>query len=353
MERSLEKILRDVSRSFYLTLKILPARERAPIALAYLLARAADNVADSTLENLSTKLKTLEWIRISYSRAHMDPLELPAFRFDRSRELRLFRQLPQILSQLNRLDAPFKSEVQKIVLELSQAMEWDLERLTPQKPGEICALKTLAETERYTYLAAGCVGAFWARVLSTALNSSRVDRSSGLSDEATFRAAIALGEGLQWCNILRDVREDLERGRLYWPESEILARAGLRPRDLRDRPECFEGPLTRLFADYALMATQKLEQGQLFVMELEHFEFRSRLASLWPLALALETLLALCAHGVNPLREHVKISRARVYVVLGLSLATVWLPRTFWLRLLGWRFRKLSARIAKLRAQAS
>ena len=40
-------LLRRVSRSFYLTLRVLPATLRTPIGLAYLLARAADTLADT------------------------------------------------------------------------------------------------------------------------------------------------------------------------------------------------------------------------------------------------------------------------------------------------------------------
>src|SRR6266702_6204994 len=42
-------LLKGVSRSFYLTLRILPAGMRDPIGLAYLLARAADTIADTSL----------------------------------------------------------------------------------------------------------------------------------------------------------------------------------------------------------------------------------------------------------------------------------------------------------------
>src|SRR4029079_1139309 len=42
-------LLRQVSRSFYLSLAILPRPLREPIGLAYLLARAADTVADTRL----------------------------------------------------------------------------------------------------------------------------------------------------------------------------------------------------------------------------------------------------------------------------------------------------------------
>ena len=40
-------LLKSVSRSFYLTIRILPARLQAPIGLAYLLARASDTIADT------------------------------------------------------------------------------------------------------------------------------------------------------------------------------------------------------------------------------------------------------------------------------------------------------------------
>src|SRR5438094_9298495 len=40
-------ILRSVSRSFYLSIRFLPQQLRQPIALAYLLARTTDTVADT------------------------------------------------------------------------------------------------------------------------------------------------------------------------------------------------------------------------------------------------------------------------------------------------------------------
>ena len=43
----LRDILKGVSRSFYLTIRVLPAGMRRPVAVAYLLARAADTIADT------------------------------------------------------------------------------------------------------------------------------------------------------------------------------------------------------------------------------------------------------------------------------------------------------------------
>src|SRR5207253_10904981 len=41
-------ILASVSRSFYLSIRLLPKKLRDPVSLAYLLARASDTIADTT-----------------------------------------------------------------------------------------------------------------------------------------------------------------------------------------------------------------------------------------------------------------------------------------------------------------
>ena len=41
-------ILASVSRSFYLSIRLLPKKLRDPVSLGYLLARASDTIADTT-----------------------------------------------------------------------------------------------------------------------------------------------------------------------------------------------------------------------------------------------------------------------------------------------------------------
>ena len=53
-------LLRSVSRSFYLSIRILPARLREPVALAYLLARATDTVADTARISGTLRAETLQ-----------------------------------------------------------------------------------------------------------------------------------------------------------------------------------------------------------------------------------------------------------------------------------------------------
>jgi len=59
----LGSLLKNVSRSFYLTLRVLPLGLREPIGLAYLLARAADTIADTSLIPPARRLELLLLVR--------------------------------------------------------------------------------------------------------------------------------------------------------------------------------------------------------------------------------------------------------------------------------------------------
>lgn len=76
-----------------------------------------------------------------------------------------------------------------------------------------------AELDVYCHRVAGVVGLMMSPVL-------------GVTDPGAWRYAAALGKAMQLTNILRDVREDLARGRVYLPADE-LARFGVTEADLR------------------------------------------------------------------------------------------------------------------------
>jgi 15-cis-phytoene synthase len=82
-------------------------------------------------------------------------------------------------------------------------------------------IETWEELERYCYHVASVVGLVMCPVL-------------GLSDPKGERQAIDLGIAMQLTNILRDVGEDLDRGRRYLPAEELY-RFGVDPADLQAR----------------------------------------------------------------------------------------------------------------------
>ena len=56
-------LLRRVSRSFYLSVAVLPKAVRPTIGLAYLLARASDTIADTRLIDRAARIGHLERLR--------------------------------------------------------------------------------------------------------------------------------------------------------------------------------------------------------------------------------------------------------------------------------------------------
>jgi len=82
--------------------------------------------------------------------------------------------------------------------------------------------ETFDELYLYCYRVAGTVGLMTLPILGTA---------KGYTAEEASEPAVALGIGLQLTNILRDVGEDLERGRIYLPREEI-AGFGLTEQDI-------------------------------------------------------------------------------------------------------------------------
>ena len=62
---NMDDLLRRVSRSFYLTLRVLPRAIRPQLSLAYLLARATDTVADTEAIAVDKRHQVLSGLRLS------------------------------------------------------------------------------------------------------------------------------------------------------------------------------------------------------------------------------------------------------------------------------------------------
>src|SRR5262249_43592585 len=68
METTALALLKGVSRSFYLSVRVLPARLRHTVALTYLVARAADTIADTEIISADERLAQLQVLRACIAR---------------------------------------------------------------------------------------------------------------------------------------------------------------------------------------------------------------------------------------------------------------------------------------------
>src|SRR5207248_6669199 len=214
-------ILRSVSRSFYLSIRLLPAQLREPVALAYLLARTTDTVADTPHISGTLRVETLQTlskaIQGKASRsvvvdlvASFAPLQQDAA------ERTLVESLPDCLEALEHLEMADHKEIRALLEKITQGQMLDLQRF--DNPEQIRALRTVADLDEYTYLVAGCVGEFWTR-----LCFRHVQNFARLSEDEMLALGKRYGMTLQLINVLRDAGSDLRAGRCYFPEYELNA----------------------------------------------------------------------------------------------------------------------------------
>jgi farnesyl-diphosphate farnesyltransferase len=349
----LTSLLRDVSRSFYLTLRVLPSAVRPQISLAYLLARTADTIADTAIVPVTQRLEALARLkaRILGERSTPGGLATDLFRGAATTGLNaadLRESLPSAASRaehilLEKIEemlavlATFTPLDQQLVREtlatITSGQELDLQRFELARAGRgdaVIALQTQAELDDYTHRVAGCVGEFWTKLCRRHLfPQARLDDVSLLADGVRF------GRGLQLVNILRDLPLDVRRGRCYLPQDR-LATCGLAPGALRHREN--EPKLRPLYDAYLSEARNHLAAGWAYTNRLPRGQVRVRLACAWPILIGVQTLDKLAASPVLNADRRVKISRVEVRQIMLHTLACCPFPGA-WAKL----FRKGSA----------
>ena len=219
-------ILRDVSRSFYLTLRVLPHSVRTQIGLAYLLARTTDTIADTNLVPWKERVERLRQFRerIRYTDALPVNFSDLAQQQGNPADHRLLERSHETLEMLDAMIPEDRGQIQLLLETITRGQELDLRRFSDGK--NLAAMHTGAELEDYTYHVAGCVGEFWTR-----LTRKHCFPETQLDDDEFLVEAARFGRGLQLVNVLRDLPRDLRNGRCYLPADELEA-ANLQPADL-------------------------------------------------------------------------------------------------------------------------
>ena len=334
-QKRFRRLLRGVSRTFYLSLTVLPKGLREPVGLAYLLARAADTIADTRLLPPDQRLGLL----LSFRDQVRGPAQLQALEKIKDalteaqaipEERTLLESLPEFLEFLESLPEDDRRLVRTVLATLTYGMEGDLINFPHEDSGKIAALEHMADLEKYLYHVAGCVGEFW-----TEISAAHVAGLNGWDPGAMAELGVAYGKALQLTNILRDLPRDLRIGRCYLP-IEQLEPLGLEPPNLlnaemgpRARPALSQGIRTALgyYAD-----------GEEYLLAIPRRCTRLRLAALWPMLIGLATLSRLSQDAreglwLEPERPS-RVSRKWVYRTIALSLpAVVFNPALkFWIR---------------------
>lgn len=179
------EIARREAKNFYYSFRVLPQHKSDAMCAVYAFMRRADDIADDESLSIEARRAVMaEWVgawRAVQAGAASEDAVFVAVRDTQSR----FNISDELLDQL------------------VQGTTMDLE-IAPEAVGTVQTYADFAELYRYCYLVASVVGLVCIKIF-------------GYSDVRAEKLAEETGIAFQLTNILRDVKEDVERGRVYLP----------------------------------------------------------------------------------------------------------------------------------------
>lgn len=212
-------ILGSVSRTFALTIPLLPPHIEVVVGNTYLLCRIIDTIEDAA------ELSPPDKQRLSqlFLEAVLGVISVEAFvipcldalkGYSNVDELDLIAHTPTVLRILHTFSERDQKAISRCVSIMSNGMSHFHSRQTQE------GLKDLAEFEKYCYVVAGVVG----ELLTTIFSNHSPEFAKRI--EGHEQLAIAFGQALQMTNILKDSPEDSARGVSWKPasmsQSELL-----------------------------------------------------------------------------------------------------------------------------------
>lgn len=179
------EISRDITRRSASNLAfaffLLPRDRREGMAALYAFCREIDDIADEEDQPIETRRRLLSIWREDIAKAcHSGSCELPVIR--------------ELVPVIRRFNLPLH-----LFEEIISGVEMDL---------EVNRYETSSDLDAYCYKVASAVGLLSIEIF-------------GYQHASARDYAVALGKALQITNILRDVSNDAERGRIYIPIQEM------------------------------------------------------------------------------------------------------------------------------------
>jgi phytoene synthase len=194
---SARRICAHHAKSFYFASRFLPRLKRFAAYAVYAFCRLLDDAADEAASNELAESRILAFEQTLEAVYRSEAVRLPDA--EQERAIRAF----QITAQVHNIPELYFRD-------LAHGVRMDL---------TLSRYATWSELETYCYHVAGVVGLVMCSIF-------------GLESAGAKTNAVAMGNAMQLTNILRDVKEDLARGRIYLPQ-EDLSRFGVSEPDLQ------------------------------------------------------------------------------------------------------------------------
>ena len=280
-------ILSSVSRTFALTIPLLPPIIEKVVGNTYLLCRIVDTIEDAAeLTPEAKKNLSALFLDVVLERAPVESFVEPCLdalkNYSNHDELDLIAHTPTVLRILHTCSSHDQEAVSRCVSIMSEGMSRFHGRQTE------AGLKDLSEFQDYCYVVAGVVG----ELLTSIFRHYSPQFSKNIQGHENL--AIAFGQALQMTNILKDSPEDRARGVSWKPAN-----------------------LSQL--DLLQIAYQKLSDSLTYILLIPKEEVGMRRFCLLAFGLAVLTLDKLAAGDHFERQEDIKLSRNTVWFFYGFT----------------------------------
>jgi farnesyl-diphosphate farnesyltransferase len=209
-----DDLLQKTSRTFAVTIPMLPAPTRHEVGVAYLVFRIVDTFEDGARWPSDQRIETIQQLlplldapdpdrtqRFAERCAADPPVEHPGY-------VELLREIPFVLRQLDELQDGARKLIR---FHAKRSAEGMAEVVSRTGPGSELRLGSLEELRQYCYVVAGIVGEMLTELFL--LNRTNLAPAAAMMRERSH----LFGEGLQLVNILKDAAADEREGRIYIP----------------------------------------------------------------------------------------------------------------------------------------
>ena len=297
-------MLRGVSRTFALTIPVLPPGLRDVVGNAYLLCRIADTIEDDkALDREQKRLYSEKFVDLVAGdgdaagfASELAPL-LDAGTPPSEREL--VASAAEAIAVTRSFKRAQRAALARCVSIMANGMAY-----YQQRHGDGRGLPDLASFNHYCYCVAGVVGE-----LLTELFCDYDHRIAARRPEL-MRLATLFGQGLQMTNILKDVHEDNARGACWLPR-DVFTAAGY---DLNNMQKWEYNTAWRdAMAHMTGLTTWYLRQAVAYSLAIPREHKAVRRFCLWATGMAACTMRKLSAKPDFKSGNEVKISRRVVY----------------------------------------
>ncbi|KAG6005223.1 Delta(24)-sterol C-methyltransferase [Claviceps maximensis] len=228
------------SRSFAVVIQELNPELLVPIALFYLVLRGLDTIEDDMTIPLETKIPLL--------RDFHKNMEVDGWQYHESQEKdkELLEKFDVVITELKKIKPQYYVIIKDITVKMGNGMADYAQNDDMIKNG----VKTIEDYELYCHYVAGLVGEGLTRLfVESELGNPKLAERPSLTE--------SMGQFLQKTNIIRDIREDWQDGRRWYPK-EIWGRHVDKWEDMFD-PK-YEQQALNCISDMILDALKHVEE---------------------------------------------------------------------------------------------